>query len=98
MNRINQVFFYCIINRSDSRNNFFFSIIKVSDNFEAKLHEYLFTCNGTKCLSYNPALRPIKNASKILLVNIRIGIKRIFEMDEANHKMTLFAVVFKVKT
>lgn len=67
-------------------------------NHEAKLHDYLFSCNGTStsCFLYNPVLRPVKNSNEKLLVNIRLGIKRIFEMDEATHKLTLFALLYNV--
>ena len=71
-------------------------IIKESD--EARLHQYLFNRdeNSGNKWAYNPNLRPVRNSKTQVMVDARLGIKRIFEMDEANHRVTLFAALFKV--
>ncbi|CAF0769090.1 unnamed protein product [Brachionus calyciflorus] len=58
-------------------------------NDEARLHDYLFSSN------YNPNLRPVNKSSNKILIETRLGIKRIFEMDEVNHRVVLFAVLFQ---
>jgi hypothetical protein len=52
---------------------------------EARLHNYLFShesnsSNNSSYKKYNPLLRPVKSPEKQLNVEIRLGIKRIFEM------------------
>ena len=57
------------------------------------LHDYLFKSGDSK--GYNPNLRPVRHSSDKVHVSVRLGIKRIFEMDELNHRVTLFAVLIK---
>jgi hypothetical protein len=37
----------------------------------------------------------VRNSSTFILVEARLGIKRIYEMDEANHRVTLYAILLK---
>ncbi len=60
---------------------------------EIKLHTYLF--NKDTPHKYNPNLRPVSDASKPINVEARVGIKRIFEVDELEHKVNLFAILIK---
>lgn len=61
-------------------------------NDEGRLHDYLFSSNTS---AYNPNLRPVTKSSNKIAVDTRMGLKRIFEMDESNHRVILFAVLFK---
>lgn len=53
------------------------------------LHKHLFSTG------YNPNIRPVKVSSDKVHVTVRLGIKRIFEIDEFNHRVTLFGVLIK---
>jgi hypothetical protein len=48
-------------------------------NDEIRLQKYLFSANenGT---AYNPNLRPVISISQRVVVNVRLGIKRLYEM------------------
>ncbi len=46
-------------------------------------------------VAYNPRIRPVRNSQASILVEARLGIKRIYEMDEANHRVTLYAILLK---
>lgn len=61
---------------------------------EKRLSEYLFSSN--KSTRYNPNIRPVPKSANRMRVDVRLGIKRIFEMDENNHRVILFAVLFQV--
>lgn len=64
-------------------------------NYEANLEKYLFSCNpgDSNCTTYNKNLRPVKRSESRIYVNASIGIKRIYEMDEKNQKVVLFALI-----
>ena len=72
-------------------------------NDEAKLVKYLFTCDNndanentsssSSCVVYNPNMRPVKRTDEKILVETSVGIKRLYEMDERNQKVVLFAAI-----
>ncbi|RMZ94595.1 neuronal acetylcholine receptor subunit alpha-5, partial [Brachionus plicatilis] len=62
-------------------------------NDELRLNEYLFSLNSST--RYNPRIRPVPASTNRLIVHTRLGIKRLFEMDENNHRVVLFAVFFQ---
>lgn len=73
----------------------FFQKIKIYlVNDEGRLYEYLFSSNSS--IRYNPNIRPVEQKSNRMVVHARLGIKRLFEMDENNHRVIIFAVLFKV--
>jgi hypothetical protein len=45
---------------------------------------------------YDPNVRPVRDSFKRVDVELRLGIKRLFEMDEYNQKVTIFAILIKV--
>lgn len=65
-------------------------------NHEANLHKYLFMPEENSTLKYDPNVRPVKDSFKRVDVEVRLGIKRLFEMDEINHRVTIFAILIKV--
>lgn len=65
-------------------------------NHEANLHRYLFMPDENSTLKYDPNVRPVKDSFSRVDVEVRVGIKRLFEMDEINHRVTIFAILIKV--
>jgi len=59
-------------------------------NDESRLHEYLFVNK-----SYSPLLRPVLNSSSVITVQLRLGIKSVFYVDEMHHKVTVSAILYK---
>jgi len=62
-------------------------------NYELNLHTYLFSKETPH--RYNPNLRPVIDATKPINVEARVGIKRIFEVNEMEHRVNLFAILIK---
>ncbi len=65
-------------------------------NHEANLHKYLFMPEENSTVRYDPNVRPVRDSFKRVDVELRLGIKRLFEMDEYNQKVTIFAILIKV--
>lgn len=57
------------------------------------MHKYLFEKEENSTYIYNPKLRPVKRAKDVVNVDIRLGIRRLFEVDETSHRINLFAVL-----
>lgn len=59
---------------------------------EIRLHDYLFGKKENET-SYNPNIRPVRDSSKSITVSLVVSIKRLFELDETNHIVKLFAAL-----